>query len=73
MNKGNKILLAILSFVVVCVVGYALFGENITVTGTAKAEGTFDIGVSCVTGFSSDFLDAGLKDGYVINIPDGGY
>lgn len=73
MNKGNKILLAILSFVVVCVVGYALFGENITVTGTAKAEGTFDIGVSCVTGFSSDFLDAGLEDGYVINIPDGGY
>lgn len=73
MKKGNKILLALLSFVVVCVVGYALFGESITVTGTAKAEGTFDIGVSCVTGFSSDFLDAGLEDGYVINIPDGGY
>lgn len=73
MNKDNKILITILAFVVVCFVGYALFSETITVTGTATAEGTFDIGLSCVTGFSSDFLDAGLEDGYVINIPDGGY
>ena len=35
MNKNNKILIAVLAFVLVCVVGYALFSENITVTGTA--------------------------------------
>ena len=57
MNKSNKILLGVLSFVVVCVVGYALFSENITVTGTATAKGSFDITASCNTG-ASDSLKA---------------
>ena len=35
MNKNNKLLIGMLTFVVVCVVGYALFSENITVTGSA--------------------------------------
>ena len=43
MNKSNKVLLGVLSFVVVCVVGYALFSETITVTGTATAKGNFEI------------------------------
>ena len=43
MNRGNKLLLGVLAFVVVCVVGYALFSETITVTGTATAKGDFEI------------------------------
>ena len=53
MNKSNKILLGVLSFIVVCVVGYALFSENITVTGTATASGSFDIVTTCQTGIDS--------------------
>lgn len=56
MNKNNKLLLGILSFVVVCVVGYALFSETITVTGTATAEGSFDLTTSCEKGFSNDMI-----------------
>lgn len=47
MNKGNKILLAIFAFVLACVVGYALFSDTITVTGTATADGSFDIAYDC--------------------------
>ena len=47
MNKSNKVLLGVLAFVVVCVVGYALFSETITVTGTATAKGSFDISYTC--------------------------
>ena len=46
MNRGNKLLLGVLAFVVVCVVGYALFSETITVTGTATAKGDFEITIS---------------------------
>ena len=53
MNKSNKILLGVLSFVVVCVVGYALFSEKITVTGTATASGNFDINYTCQTGLAN--------------------
>ena len=74
MNKSNKILLGVLSFVVVCVVGYALFSENITVTGTATAKGSFDITASCNTG-ASDSLKAVFD--YLPNISfstvEGGY
>ncbi len=52
MNKGNKILLAILAFVLVCVIGYALFSDTITVTGSATAQGGFSISTTCVKGFS---------------------
>ena len=43
MNKNNKLLIGMLTFVVVCVVGYALFSENITVTGSATASGDWSI------------------------------
>ena len=46
MNKSNKVLLGVLAFVVVCVIGYALFSETITVTGTATAKGNFEITTS---------------------------
>lgn len=57
MNKSNKLLVGILAFVVVCVVGYALFSETITVTGTATAKGDFSITTTCENGISSIFGD----------------
>ena len=47
MNKNNKILVGILTFVVVCVVGYALFSDNINITGTATASGQMMLVPSC--------------------------
>ena len=74
MNKSNKILLGVLSFVVVCVIGYALFSETITVTGTATASGSFDILATCQTGLSNDAL-AILAPGENVNadIDQAGY
>ena len=57
MNKRNKILLGILAFVLVCVVGYALFSENITVTGTATAKGDFKFTMTCHKG---DYYNIGF-------------
>ena len=53
MNKGNKTLVGILAFVLVCVVGYALFGENINVTGSATASGDWGITATCQPGIPS--------------------
>ena len=68
MNKGNKILLGILTFVLVCVVGYALFSETITINGTATTKGNFDITATCQTGLAdklgTDFLKLGDEGGY---------
>ena len=47
MDKKNKLLLGALTFVVVCVIGYALFSETITVTGTSTAKGQFLITSTC--------------------------
>ena len=49
MKNNNKILLGILVFVVVCVVGYALFSETITVTGTATAKGNVSLTTTKLT------------------------
>ena len=57
LNKNNKILVGILAFIVVCVIGYALFSENITVTGTATADGDFEITPSCSLTLPDDILD----------------
>lgn len=57
MNRGNKLLLGILAFVVACVVGYALFSESITITGSASAKGDWDIDVSCTNGVSDSILN----------------
>ena len=43
MNKKNKILVGCLALLLVLSVGYALFSETITINGTAKAKGDFEI------------------------------
>ena len=58
MNKGNKILLGVLAFVVACVVGYALFSESITISGSASASGDFRITTTCSAGVNSKIFEA---------------
>ena len=53
MKKNNKLLIIILTIIVTLMMGYALFSENITVTGTATASGNFDINYTCQTGLAS--------------------
>lgn len=65
MNKNNKVLIGLLAFVVVCVVGYALFSENITVTGSATATGSFKITPTCSLTMPSSWLEE--KEGGYIN------
>ena len=64
MNKSNKILIGVLSFVVVCVVGYALFSETITVTGTATASGDFSFEKKCFAGDSRNVYQDLKQGGY---------
>ena len=42
-KRKNKILIGCLALLLVMTVGYALFSETITINGTAKAEGKFNI------------------------------
>ena len=60
MNKSNKILLVVFSFIVVCVIGYALFSENITVTGTAIAKGDFSYSIETMKGFNSEIKSSNM-------------
>ena len=39
----NKIFVGCLALLLVMVAGYALFSQNLTINGTAKAQGDFDI------------------------------
>ncbi len=68
MNKNNKLLIGMLAFVVACVVGYALFSENITVTGSATASGDWGITASC-----SDTIPAAVVDDYETTDVQGGF
>ena len=70
MNKGNKILVGILAFVLVCVVGYALFSETITVTGSATASGNWKITTTCTKGLSNEVI---LPNDKLVNYKDNGY
>ena len=68
MSKNNKILISVFTFIVVCVVGYALFSENITVTGSATASGDWGIAASC-----SDTIPAEVQEDYAANDIQGGF
>ncbi len=43
MKKKNILIIGVVAFVLVLAVGFAIFSETITVTGTATAKGTFDV------------------------------
>ena len=70
MTKNNKLLLGILAFIVTLTVGYAVFTQSVTVSGTATANGKFELTTTCQTGAPQailtayDITDADLGNGY---------
>ncbi len=66
MNKNNKVLVGVLALIVAMTIGYALFSDNITITGTAKAKGDFSLKVTCSPGINSE-IDALADDMKVFN------
>ncbi len=48
MNKKKGIIIGVFSLVITMVVGYALFGKNIEIKGTATASGNFELSYTCV-------------------------
>ena len=64
----NKIFVGCLALLLVMVAGYALFSQNLTINGTAKAQGDFSVTPTCQPG-----IDAKVKriyDDYIINSED---
>ena len=49
----NKIFVGCLALLLVMVVGYALFSQNLNITGTAKAQGDFSVTATCQPGYDS--------------------
>lgn len=65
MKKQNIAIIGVIAFVLAIAVGYALFSETITVTGTATAKGSFDVeftevGTPTCSGFSEECTKANL-------------
>ena len=54
MNKQRKIIVGVLALAITMIIGYALFSENLTIDGTAKAEGSFDITAECTPGLPDE-------------------
>ena len=46
----NKIFVGCLALLLVMVAGYALFSQNLNITGTAKAQGEFSLSMTCTPG-----------------------
>ena len=58
MKKQSIAIIGVIAFVLAVAVGYALFSETLTISGTATAQGTFDVEFTSVgqptcSGFSS--------------------
>ena len=56
-NKNIFYIVIGLALVLVLSVGYALFSESIQIKGTAKAEGSFDIDITCIDGLSDTVME----------------
>ncbi len=54
----NKIFVGCLALLLVMVAGYALFSQNLNITGTAKAQGDFSVTATCQPGIPANLLDA---------------
>lgn len=66
---SSKVVVAVLALFLVLSVGYALFSQSVTVSGTATAKGNFKISTTCTTEVSSDMKtymggDAQTERGY---------
>ena len=60
MKKNNKLLIIILTIIVSLMMGYALFSETITVTGTATAKGDFSYSIETMKGFNSEIKSSNM-------------
>ena len=60
----NKIFVGCLALLLVMVLGYALFSQNLNITGTAKAEGDFSVTPTCQAG-----IDAKIKPIFDVSFP----
>ena len=53
----NKIFVGCLALLLVMVAGYALFSQNLTINGTAKAQGDFSVTATCQAGIPTNLMD----------------
>ena len=67
-NKNTIYIMIGIAFIIVLSIGYALFSETISIQGTARADGTFDVDIiECKSAFtSSEMSEYGLtsEDNY---------
>ena len=54
----NKIFVGCLALLLVMVAGYALFSQNLTINGTAKAQGDFSLAITCQTGIPENLVES---------------
>ena len=52
----NKIFVGCLALLLVMVAGYALFSQNLTINGTAKAQGDFSVTATCQAGIPANLV-----------------
>ena len=63
----NKIFVGCLALLLVMVAGYALFSQNLNITGTAKAQGDFSLAITCQPGIPDNLkniADFQIENGY---------
>lgn len=61
MKKNKMIIIIALTFILICSVGYAIFSENINISGTASAKGDFEFTATCQPGLSSEVPESLVK------------
>ena len=72
----NKIFVGCLALLLVMVAGYALFSQNLTINGTAKAQGDFSVTATCQAGIPDNLLEgakAYLAQSEMPYVKDNGY
>lgn len=58
--KRNRLLVACLALLLVLSIGYALFSEQVNITGTLKGKGEFEVTLTCNLGYSDELIKAGV-------------
>ncbi len=71
MNKKKGIIIGIFTLMITMIVGYALFGENIEIKGTATAKGDFSLTTTCEKGLNQTIKS--LLEGNEDVAKEGGY
>ena len=68
----NKIFVGCLALLLVMVLGYALFSQNLNITGTAKAQGDFSLAITCQPGMPANLVES-VKLATTDWVDDNGY